>query len=82
LSYYECGIFKLGKEGDEMEVFNLKDMEPEEKAEVFYKTDEFNIRIIELSAGVQVPDCDMEAYVLFYVVGGNVKVTVDGGRNA
>lgn len=61
-----------------MKVFNLKEMEPEEKAEVFYKEDEFNARIIELSACAQIPDCEMEANVLFYVVEGKVKITVDG----
>ncbi|KXA95091.1 hypothetical protein AKJ36_01525 [candidate division MSBL1 archaeon SCGC-AAA259I07] len=61
-----------------MEVFDLKEMEPEEKAEVFYNVDEFNSRLIDLPAGGKIPTCDMDSYVLFYVVNGKVTVTVDG----
>ncbi|KXB06365.1 hypothetical protein AKJ51_03795 [candidate division MSBL1 archaeon SCGC-AAA382A20] len=61
-----------------MKVFDLKEMEPEEKAEVFYNADEFKARLIDLQAGGQIPTCEMNLYVLFYVIDGEVKVTVNG----
>ncbi|KXA89712.1 hypothetical protein AKJ62_02465 [candidate division MSBL1 archaeon SCGC-AAA259D14] len=63
-----------------MKVFDLKEMELEEKAKVFYSVDEFNTRLIDLPAGGKIPTCDMDSYVLFYVVDGKVMVTVDGGE--
>ncbi|KXB07454.1 hypothetical protein AKJ51_01255 [candidate division MSBL1 archaeon SCGC-AAA382A20] len=61
-----------------MKVFDLKEMEPEEKTEVFYNVDEFNTRLIKLPAGGKIPTCDMDSYVLFYVVDGKITVIVDG----
>jgi quercetin dioxygenase-like cupin family protein len=42
---------------------------------VFYQTDEFKTRIIELPLGGQMPACEMVSHVIFYVLGGEVKVT-------
>lgn len=61
-----------------MQVFDLKEMESEKRATVFYEVDEFNSRLITLPSDGKIPPCDMDSYVLFYVVSGKVKVTVDG----
>lgn len=63
-----------------MQVFDFKEIEPEKKAQVFYKADEFNARIINLSSNGQIPSCEMDSYVLFYVLSGEVEVTVDGEK--
>ena len=43
---------------------------------VFYKTDEFKARIIELPEGGEMPTCKMDSYVIFMVIKGvtNIKV--------
>ena len=64
-----------------MRVFNLKERAafPYEQREknVFYQTDEFKARIIELPPGGQMPTCEMASHVIFYVLDGEVKVTVN-----
>lgn len=60
-----------------MRVFDLKEIEPKEKTQVFYQTDEFNARVISLPSGGQIPPCEMDSYILFYVINGKVEVTVD-----
>lgn len=63
-------------------VFDLKTLPvyPYEQREknVFFSTEGFKARIIVLSPGEQMPECDMHTAVLFYVVVGEVEVTVDG----
>jgi len=64
-----------------MKIFNLKEMSvfPYEQREknVFYQTDEFKTRIIELSPGGEMPICKMASYVIFYVLNGKARVTVN-----
>ncbi|KXA94778.1 hypothetical protein AKJ36_02275 [candidate division MSBL1 archaeon SCGC-AAA259I07] len=60
-----------------MRVFDLEEMVPEVKANVFYDVDEFSSRLIKLPPGAEIPSCEMETYVLFYVISGEIKVTVD-----
>ncbi|MBC8477680.1 MAG: hypothetical protein H8D49_04980 [Dehalococcoidia bacterium] len=64
-----------------MKVFNLKEMKafPYEQRErnVFYQTDEFKTRIIELPPGGKMPTCEMASHVIFYVLDGKVEVTVN-----
>ena len=64
-----------------MKVFDLDKMTvfPYEQREknVFYQTNEFKTRIIELPPGGQMPTCEMASYVIFYVLNGKVKVTVN-----
>ena len=64
-----------------MKVFNLKEMGefPYEQRgkNVFYQTDEFKARIIELPPGGQMPTCEMASHVIFFVLDGEVKVTVN-----
>lgn len=64
-----------------MKVFNLNEMRvfPYEQRDknVFFQTEEFKTRIIELPPGGQMPSCEMASYVIFYVLDGEVKVTVN-----
>ena len=64
-----------------MKVFNLKEMRvfPYEQRDknVFYQTEEFKTRIIELPPSGEMPTCEMASYVIFYVLDGEVKVTVN-----
>lgn len=59
-----------------MKVTNLEDFEPEEASEVFYEVEEFSGRVIELPPGGSMPPCEMDSYVLFYVISGETEVTV------
>lgn len=64
-----------------MQVFDLKKMRAhpleERDKNVFYQTEEFKMRIVELSPGEEIPSCEMESYVIFYVVEGEAQVGVD-----
>ena len=64
-----------------MKVFSLGEMKvfPYEQREknVFFQTDEFKTRIIELPPDGQMPTCEMASHVIFYVLDGEVKVTVN-----
>jgi len=64
-----------------MKIFDLNGMAayPYEQREknVFYQTREFKIRIIELPPGGQMPTCEMASHVIFYVLDGEVRVTVN-----
>ena len=62
-------------------IFELKKMTsfPFEQREknVFFKTNTFKTRIIELPAGGTMPDCEMKSYVIFYVIEGCAEVHVN-----
>ena len=64
-----------------MEIFNLKEMKsfPYSKRDknVFYSTKEFKARIINLSAGEEIPSCKMPSYVIFYIIDGEAVITVN-----
>jgi len=61
-----------------MQVFALKTMVSylyeERDKNVFYKAKEFKTRIIELSPGGEMPTCEMNSYVIFYVLEGEAEV--------
>lgn len=59
-----------------MKVTNLEELKPDEASEVFYEVDEFSGRVIELPPGGSMPPCEMDSYVLFYVISGETEVTV------
>lgn len=65
-----------------MKTFNLKEMTVhsynERDKNVFYKADEFKVRIIELPSRGEMPTCEMADHVLFTVVSGSADVFVDG----
>lgn len=64
-----------------MQIFDLKNMPSFPYAErhknVFFQNDDFKARIIDLKPGQSMPTCEMESYVLFYVISGRAKVTVN-----
>jgi len=64
-----------------MKVFDLNKMAafPYEQREknVFYQVKEFKTRIIELPPGGEMPICEMASHVIFYVLNGEVRVTVN-----
>ena len=67
-----------------MQIFDLKSMQayPYEQRDknVFYRTDEFKVRIIELKKEEKMPPhdaCKMESNVIFYVVWGTIGVTIN-----
>jgi quercetin dioxygenase-like cupin family protein len=74
LAYY-------GSEEPTMQVFDLKtiDSYPYEERDknVFYKSEKFKARIIELPAGGEMPTCEMASYVIFYVMDGLAEVMVN-----
>ena len=65
-----------------MQVFDLRAMEaqPYEARDrnVFYETQEFKARVIELAPGGAIPSCEMAGHVIFYVLSGEAEVTVNG----
>ncbi len=63
-------IFNL----DSIEVFPYKDRDKN----VFFNSKEFKTRIISLSAGEHIPECEMASYVVFIVIEGEVNVKVNG----
>lgn len=65
------------KEVKKMKVIDLERLAPEEGAEVFYETEEFSGRVIELPSEGSMPPCEMDSYVMFYVVAGEAVVSVD-----
>ena len=64
-----------------MKVFDLNEMKasPYEQREknVFYQVKEFKARIVELPPGGEMPTCEMASHVIFYVLDGEVTVTVN-----
>ncbi len=63
-------------------VFDLSAMavRPYEEREknVFYSTQAFRARIIELGPGQEMPLCEMESHVVFVALSGGASVKVDG----
>ena len=64
-----------------MNVFDLKKIAafPYEQREknVFYQAKEFKTRIIELPPGGEMPICEMASHVIFYILNGEARVTVN-----
>ena len=59
-----------------MEIYDLMDLEAQgyenRQMNVFYQNDLFKTRVIILEAGGEIPACQMDTYVMFYVVKGEV----------
>lgn len=47
---------------------------------ILYKNDDFKIRIIDLPENGSLPECDMESYVVFIVMNGQVDINVNGEK--
>ena len=61
-----------------MEIFDLMKLSAEgyenRQVNVFYENDLFKTRVILLEAGGEIPPCQMETHVMFYVVKGEVSL--------
>ncbi|MEF8809686.1 MAG: hypothetical protein V5A47_02095 [Bacteroidales bacterium] len=67
-----------------MKTFDLRSMSayPYEQRDknVLYQAEAFKTRIIELKEGEKLPPdepCEMETYVIFYIVSGRVRLNID-----
>ena len=67
-----------------MKTFDLRSMSayPYEQRDknVLYQAEAFKTRIIELKQGEKLPPdepCEMETYVIFYVVSGQIRLNID-----
>jgi len=61
-----------------MEIFDLMNMTAQgyenRQVNVFFQNDIFKTRVIVLEAGGKIPECQMDSYVIFYVVKGEVSL--------
>jgi mannose-6-phosphate isomerase-like protein (cupin superfamily) len=68
-----------------LKIFDLKEIRSypysQRDKNVFYEADGFKTRIIDLDAGEEIPDCQMESYVIFYVINGEAIITVDSHKS-
>lgn len=59
-----------------MEIFDLMNLEAQgyenRQVNVFFQNKLFKTRVIVLEAGGKIPECQMDSYVMFYVVRGEV----------
>jgi len=59
-----------------MEIFDLMNLEAEgyekRNVNIFFQNEVFKTRVIVLEAGGKIPQCQMDSYVMFYVVKGEV----------
>ena len=59
-----------------MEIYDLMELAAQgyenRQMNVFYQNDLFKTRVIILEAGGEIPACQMDTYVMFYVVKGEV----------
>jgi len=59
-----------------MEIFDVMDLAAQgyknRQVNVFYQNNSFKTRVIVLEAGGKIPECQMDSYVMFYVVKGEV----------
>lgn len=69
-------------QNEKSSVFDLNEMPvfpfAAREKNVFFSGAGFKTRIIVLPAGGSMPECPMHTAVIFYVVSGEVEVTVDG----
>jgi len=59
-----------------MEIFDLIDLDAQgyenRQVNVFFQNELFKTRVIDLEPGGKIPECQMDTYVMFYVVKGEV----------
>jgi len=69
-----------------MRTFDITDMEShgyEQRSEnVFYATDGFKMRVVDLLPGGSIPLCEMASHVVFVCVSGEAYITVDGDETS
>ena len=73
---FEKVICKENARRSKMKIFDLMDLEAKgyenRNVNVFFKNNLFKTRIIVLEAGGKIPECQMDSFVMFYVVKGEV----------
>ena len=61
-----------------MEIFDLMNLKAEgyenRNVNVFFQNDLFKTRVIVLESGQKIPECQMDSFVMFYVVKGEVML--------
>ena len=61
-----------------MQIFDHMNLEAQgyehRQVNVFYQNDSFKTHVIVLEAGGKIPECQMDSYVMFYVVKGEVRL--------
>ncbi len=64
-----------------MQIIDFKtmelDMDKERETKVVYNADGLKVRIIQLSTGAKIPDCEMASHVMFHILEGDVEITVN-----
>lgn len=59
-----------------MKIFDLMNLDAEgyekRNMNVFFQNDSFKARVIDLQPGQRIPDCQMDCFVMFYVIKGEV----------
>jgi len=64
-----------------MEVFDLKKIKAYQYAErdknILYSQSNFKVRIIELPPNGEMPTCEMDSYVIFYALKGEVDIDIN-----
>lgn len=64
-----------------MKTFDINSLQAfpyaEREKNVFYKADKFKMRIIELNANQDLPECEMKSHVIFFLIKGKVEATVN-----
>ena len=66
-------IFDLNK----IKAFPYKDRDKN----VFFKSEDFKVRIISLDKNEEIPTCDMKDSVIFYVIEGDGKIEVNSKKD-
>lgn len=65
-----------------MQIYDLMNLEAkgyeQRQVNVFFQNDTFKTRVIVLESDGRIPACQMNSYVMFYVVEGEVRLTCDG----
>ncbi len=68
-----------------MKIFDTKTLQAfpysERQRNVFFQVDEFKMRIIELEKDQQLPECQMNSYVIFSLVSEEVEVMVNNEKS-
>lgn len=61
-----------------MEIYDLMKLDAQgyekRQVNVFFQNDTFKARVIVLEAGGKIPECQMDTFVMFYVVKGEVTL--------
>jgi len=67
-----------------METFDIRSLQAfpysEREKNVFYQIEEFKMRIIELKENQELPECEMNSHVIFFLVKGKVEATVNNEK--